>query len=47
MVVAHGLSDQSAASKSTAYGELGDIHDLLGNHDQAIACLEHKLKAAR
>ena len=34
-------------AKGSAYGELGEIHALLGNFEQAISCMEHQLTAAR
>ena len=33
--------------KGSAYGELGEVHSLLGNYEQAASCLEHQLKTAR
>ncbi len=48
MVVAHDLTEESQSeAKGFAYGELGEIHSLLGNYEQAISCMEHQLKAAR
>ena len=40
-------SSTASDVRASAYGELGEIHSLLGNHDQALSCLEHKLRAAR
>jgi tetratricopeptide (TPR) repeat protein len=36
-----------ASSESSAYGELGCLHSLLGNFEQAISCLQHQLRLAR
>jgi hypothetical protein len=48
LVVAHDLTEESQSeAKGFAYGELGEIHSLLGNYEQAISCMEHQLKAAR
>jgi len=48
LVVAHDLCDDTQGeAKGFAYGELGEIHALLGNHEQAISCMQHQLKAAR
>ena len=46
MVVAHDLC-QPITAKGSAYGELGEIHALLGNYEQAASCLEHQLQSAR
>ena len=46
MVGAHDLC-QPVNAKGSAYGELGEIHALLGNYEQAASCLEHQLQAAR
>ena len=46
LVVAHDLC-QPVNAKGSAYGELGEIHALLGNYEQAASCLEHQLQAAR
>lgn len=45
LVVSHELNNPSA--KASAYGELGTIHSLLGNYEQAISCMEHQLNIAR
>ena len=45
LVVAHELD--KPAAKSSAYGELGCLHSLLGNFEQAVACLQHQLRIAR
>lgn len=45
LVVAHDLVQPEA--KGSAYGELGEIHSLLGNFEQALSCTEHQLNAAR
>ena len=34
-------------AKSSAYGELGCLHSLLGNFEQAITCLQHQVALAR
>ena len=54
LVAAHDVSGQAGSSgnsssnaKGSAYGELGEIHALLGNFEQAISCMEHQLTAAR
>ena len=31
----------------SAYGELGCLHSLLGNFEQAISCLQHQLRLAQ
>ena len=36
-----------AEAKSSAYGELGCLHSLLGNFEQAITCLQHQVAIAR
>ena len=33
--------------KGSAYGELGEVHCLLGNFEQAASCMEHQLKTAK
>ena len=45
LVVCHDLSQTGATA--SAYGELGEIHKLLGNFDQAVNCMEHRLDMAR
>ena len=47
LVVAHDLNHPGGDAKSTAYGELGEIHAMLGNYEQAISCMEHQLQDAR
>ena len=48
LVVAHDFTEEiQSEAKGFAYGELGEIHSLLGNYEQAISCMEHQLKAAR
>ena len=51
LVMAHDLvnPDETAdvVDKGSAYGELGEVHSLLGNFEQAASCLEHQLKTAR
>ena len=46
LVVAHDLC-QPIGAKGSAYGELGEIHALLGNYEQAASCLEHQVQSAR
>ena len=46
LVVAHDLC-QPVGAKGSAYGELGEIHALLGNYEQAASCLEHQVQSAR
>ena len=46
LVVAHDL-DQPGEAKGSAYGELGEIHSLLGNFEQAISCMDRQLGVAR
>jgi hypothetical protein len=47
-VVAHDLTEENVGvAKGFAYGELGEIHSLLGNFEQAISCMERQLQAAR
>jgi hypothetical protein len=43
LVIAHELKDAEAE----AYGELGDIHRLLANYDQAVNCMQHRITLAR
>ena len=45
LVISHDLND--AVSTAAAYGELGDIHKLLGNFEQSINCMERRLEMAR
>lgn len=45
LVVSHELN--IPAAKGSAYGELGHIHSLLGNFEQAISCMEHQHQIAR
>ncbi len=45
LVVAHDLERPDA--KTSAYGELGEIHCALGNHEQALSCYDNQLTAAR
>lgn len=47
LVVAHDLNHPHGDAKRTAYGELGEIHAMLGNYEQAISCMEHQLQDAR
>jgi hypothetical protein len=47
LVVAHDLNHPGGDAKRTAYGELGEIHAMLGNYEQAISCMEHQLQDAR
>jgi hypothetical protein len=48
LVVAHDLTEENVGvAKGFAYGELGEIHSLLGNFEQAISCMERQLQAAR
>ena len=44
-MITHDLAEPQATA--SAYGELGDIHRLLGNYEQAINCMEHRLSMAR
>lgn len=44
-MVTHELNNPAA--KASAYGELGHVHSLLGNYEQAISCLEHQLTITR
>src|SRR5699024_633861 len=34
-------------TKAIAYGELGHIHRLLGNYEQAITCFKHEQELAK
>jgi hypothetical protein len=43
LVIAHELKE----SEAEAYGELGDIHRLLANYDQAVTCMQHRISLAR
>ena len=43
--MAHELD--KPAAKASAYGELGCLHSLLGNFEQAINCLQHQLELAQ
>ena len=43
--MAHELN--SSTAKASAYGELGCLHSLLGNFEQAISCLQHQLNIAK
>ena len=43
MVIAHELKE----SEAEAYGELGDIHRLLANYEQAVNCMQHRITLAR
>ena len=43
LVIAHELKECEAE----AYGELGDIHRLLANYDQAVNCMQHRITLAR
>ena len=46
--MAHDLTEEHRSeAKGFAYGELGEIHSLLGNYEQAISCMEHQLRVAR
>ena len=45
LVISHDLND--AVSTAAAYGELGEIHKLLGNFEQSINCMERRLEMAR
>lgn len=36
----------SPEAKAAAYGDLGSIHSALGNHEQAVNCLEHQREIA-
>ena len=47
LVVAHDLDHPGGDAKRTAYGELGEIHAMLGNYEQAISCMEHQLQDAK
>ena len=43
--MAHELGN--TAAKAQAYGELGNLHCVLNNTDQAVSCLEHQISIAR
>lgn len=45
-MAAHDLLQPDDA-KGSAYGELGEIHALLGNFEQAISCMDRQLGVAR
>ena len=44
-MISHDLND--VVSTASAYGELGEIHKLLGNFEQSINCMERRLEMAR
>lgn len=43
--MAHELG--SLEAKAAAYGDLGNIHTVLGNNEQAVSCLEHQRDIAQ
>jgi hypothetical protein len=43
LVIAHELKENEAE----AYGELGDIHRLMANYEQAVNCMQHRITLAR
>ncbi len=47
-MAAHDLSsDHSSTATGWAYAELGEIHCMLGNFEQAVSCMQQQLKASR
>ena len=45
LVISHDLSEPGASA--AAYGELGDIHRMLGHFEQSISCMERRIEMAR
>ena len=45
LVISHDLSEPGATA--AAYGELGDIHRMLGHFEQSISCMERRIEMAR
>ena len=45
LVITHELDEPGATA--AAYGELGDIHRLLGHYEQSISCMERRIEIAR
>ena len=45
LVISHDLSEPGATA--AAYGELGDIHRMLGHFEQSVSCMERRIEMAR
>ena len=45
LVITHELDEPGATA--AAYGELGEIHRLLGHYEQSISCMERRIEMAR